>query len=213
MGAAAPAVLGGAGLVSQFLGNQSAQKNANRAQAGQDALVQRQIGLFDQRFKLAMQALNSGQFDPTKAIARANNLSLQEQGTAQNNAAGSARVLGYKPGDTAPIRNQESIAERYRASRQADNFNIESSLRSQMFNAFDPSAGGALNAGISTLGNRENQYLGQIAPIGGGLSSLAQFYNTVNPKINPRIDNFSMLGNAVRQRRLTGPDRNNPFYR
>lgn len=178
--------LGGVGLLSQFLGNQSAQKGANSAQAQQAALIAKQIELWNKRMKMADELVASGAFNEDVAIGKANALSLQEQGVDQNNAAASSRVLGYKPGDTAPLRQQEGIKERYSRQRAVDNFNLVSSLRQQKLALYDPSMGSALNPGIQAYGNQANMYRGQIAPLGPAIANLGQFL--------PQKKGFSLFG-------------------
>lgn len=175
MGAAAVPIIGGLSLVQGIMSNQSQQKSADKANRNAKSLVDRQTKLFDTLLASVDAQKASGAFDPTKRLQQLDADTQHYSGLDQTNAAASARVMGYRPGDSAPLTAGRGISDAYRINygREADN--IRTSARREERDAYASVNSGALNPGISyNQGQQQNAQAGMQSP-SGFLSSLMPF--------------------------------------
>ena len=179
------------GMGMQYLNNQGAQRSANRAMRMQDQLTERQIRAADERWRIANEMRNAGYFDPTRAIAESNRLSLHEEGLSRGNMSGAMRIAGYAPGGDSEYRvRDDALDEKYKASRSAQNFQIARALRQEELAAFDPSYTASLNPAIGVQGDRMNFYNSQIGSLGGLMQGLGGMF----PQAPGRSNGFDMAG-------------------
>lgn len=185
-----------AGMALQYLSNQGAQRNANRAMRGQDALIDRQTRAMDERWRIANEMRNQGFFDPTQAINQATNLNLEQEGVARGNLAGALRVAGYARGDSEYRVRDDALAEKYRASRTAQRFQLARQVGMEQLQAFDPGYTSAANPGIQTYGNRAEMFQGQQAPLGPAVAAMAPFFQ--QPQQGFNVQNAFRFAGAAR---------------
>lgn len=134
------------GLLGQGKGNKSAQNSANKADAAQQAVLERVMKLFDIQLGNVQTADKGGQFDPGKQIALADESLQRNEGNARNNLASTNRILGYRPGDSQPQVGDRKLSEGFDLQRRMQNFDIGQQTFANKMNAYasvNPS--GALN--------------------------------------------------------------------
>lgn len=171
--------LAGASLISGITGGKSAKKKADRAAGKQSELIKMQVELF-KRLKGIVEGYDAeGGFDPKMQLEQLQRDTEHYSQRDMSNAAGSARILGYRPGDSAPLKRIRSIDSKYKLGyAQAANQIRESAFgdRLSAYRAIDPTM---LNNGIQTYGQQANapqpnmgNMFGSIMPfLGGGGSS------------------------------------------
>jgi hypothetical protein len=196
MGAAAlPAALGLGGLFLQNQANKDASKTANRATGNQKELIKRQTELFDKIAGIVSGADAAGQFDPQKQLDQLQSDTQYYANRDIGNTAGAARTLGYRPGDSAPLKSIRSIDSAYKLQygQQANQIRQNAfNEKLSAYRAIDPSA---LNPGIQTYGQQAQQAQSQV----GGLGQLAGFVQpflqqkqSAKPAVN--LGNLGLLG-------------------
>lgn len=164
MANAIPELLGGVGLLSGFLNNQSARSDANNARnsalnAQQMALLQsqplidRQVKFFDDFMKMVKDAESSGQFDSGGFIRRLDIDRDRNQDEQLRRISGTAKRLGFAPGDTRIF----DLITATESKSQGERDRLASQMRRDLF--FDK-----INAysgvPVQGLGNIVNQYRG-----------------------------------------------------
>lgn len=187
MGAAAaiPAVLGAGGLFLQHQANQDAKKAANKATGNQKELIKRQTQLFDTLMGIVGDADKAGQFDPTSRLSQLQSDTEYYAGRDIGNTAGAARTLGYRPGDTAPLKQIRAIDSQYKLNYAQEAQKIRQGAFADKLSAYravDPSA---LNPGIQTYGQNAQAAMGQQQPLSGMVGALQPFLmNQPKPAVN-----------------------------
>ena len=169
-------ILGGVGLITGFLNNQQAGRNANRALGNQEALIRQQVQAMQERFRIAKLLEAQGYFNPEQAMAQATALNQEEEGRARANLAGAMRVSGYAKGDSEYRVRDDALSEKYRTARAAQKFQIARQVGSDYLNAFDPSYTSVANTGIQAYGQQAGTYMNQQSPLGGVVAGMAPYF-------------------------------------
>lgn len=184
MGAAAiPAALGVGGLLLQNDANNKARSDAKKATGNQKELIKRQTELFDTIRGIVEGYDKSGGFDPQAQIDQ---LGKDTEYYAQRdigNTAGAARTLGYRPGDTSPLKQIRTIDSSYKLQYGQAANQIRKSAFSDKLSAYrgiDPSA---LNPGIGVYGQQANQAQSQVGGYGNLVGAVQPFLQT-KPQVN-----------------------------
>jgi hypothetical protein len=190
MGAAAavPAVLGLGGLLMQNESNRKAQKSQDKLTGKQSDLIKRQTMLFDSLRDIVMGADKAGQFDPTRRLEQLQADTEYYAGRDIGNTAGAARTLGYRPGDTAPLKQIRSIDSAYKLNYAQEAAKIRQSAFTDKLSAFrsiDPSA---LNPGIQTYGQQAQVAGSQQQPLSGLVGAIQPFLGSQKgPSVNTGV--------------------------
>lgn len=190
MGAAAavPAVLGLGGLLMQNEANRKSQKSQDKLTGKQSDLIKRQTMLFDSLRDIVMNADKAGQFDPTSRLNQLQSDTEYYAGRDIGNTAGAARTLGYRPGDTAPLKQIRSIDSAYKLNYAQEAAKIRQSAFTDKLSAFrsiDPSA---LNPGIQTYGQQAQIAGSQQQPLSGLVGAIQPFLGAQKgPSVNTGI--------------------------
>lgn len=168
-----PGILGIAGLMQ---GN-SANRQANDAQAKQWELISRQIKAFDALQGVIGNMESSGAFDPTERVNQAKKDQGDFEKTDLNNTAGAYRIAGYQPGDTPMQSGLDSVRVNYKTNFDRIVGDIRRGAITDRLNAYQGlnSASGSLNSGIGAAGDQANYYRSQNQGFGGLLGNLMPF--------------------------------------
>jgi hypothetical protein len=184
MGAAAlPAALGVGGLLLQNDANNKARKDAKKASGKQSELIKRQTELFDTIRGIVGDYDKSGGFDPEKQIAQLGKDTEYYSSRDMGNTAGAARTLGYRPGDTGPLKQLRSIDSAYKLKYGQEANRIRTSAfadKLSAYRAIDPSS---LNPGIQSYGQQAQAAQSQQGGL-GGLAGVVQPFLQSQPKVN-----------------------------
>lgn len=165
--------MGGASLITGIMGNNAQAGAARRAGDQQAQLVKRQSEAFDLLKGVIANAEASGQWDPNKRIAMQNAILDNAQSLDLGNQATAARVLGYRPGDSAPIDGMRATSNNYKLQKQAADQSIINDVFSQKLGAYGMlnSGSGSLNSGIAAAGDQQRLALSQLQSPAGFLSA------------------------------------------
>jgi hypothetical protein len=206
-------VLGGIGLVSGILGQQSAQRDArnarnqmtaasNAAAEKERAIAARLMEQFEQRNKIAQDAITSGVYDANRLVSRLDADFARNQARMLDNAAGAFRTMGYRPGDSEPGTRLQAAMQQglNQRNQQAEQLRQQSPL--MMLNLLSNAEGGILNrvAGMEgaaanrlfNLGaNNYNMSMANQSDLGSLLGGIMPFLN--RSQGNNALENTSSL--------------------
>lgn len=202
MGAAAlPLGLAAGSMLFQSGENKKNRDAAKKASKGQNALIGRQTELFDELAGIVRGYDQGGGFDPQKDLDQ---LKMDTEHYSQldmGNAAGAARSLGYRPGDSEPLTRIRSIDSGYKLKyAQAANEIRRSAFDRKIgaYRAIDPTA---LNPGIQSYGNQAMQARGQ-------MTNPANLFASIGPYLQQNQAQAPQTG-----AQMGGPGwENNPFW-
>jgi hypothetical protein len=189
LSAALPALTGLAGLFMQGQQNSAAQSAANQAAAEQNAIVKRQSDAMDAIMGRYNQNKQAGYYDantqwqPYKAL-------IEHQNTVgMNNAAGAAKTLGYRPGDTAPIDQINQLGTEGALKEATAQQGFTQALHQQEGQDLGQvtQAGAAMSPDMYGLGMQQSNYLHQMVDPAGMLEKLT-------PYLQKAITPFSVPG-------------------
>jgi hypothetical protein len=167
--------LGALGLFEQSQANRGMEGAAGNQLDLQRALIAQQMGGYNQYANLFHQAQQNGQFNPARLEAQAAKDLGYNEATQLGNEAAGARVLGYRPGDSAPLSTMNATRGDF-ALRFTDLMN---QIRNQAYASQMASAGALLpnssGAAIGALGENARFDVSREVPLGGLLGSLAPY--------------------------------------
>ena len=173
------AVLGGLGAVGGFFAgqdsNRAAQMQAEHAQAQQQQLIDRQTKLFDTMYSGAQTADRAGQFDPTQRINDAEASLNRNNDINMGNIAASARTMGYRPGDSAPLQDINAQNTDYKLAMATTADNIRRQAFQDKQAAYGAAGGVNLNGAMNATGQQQQLALGQRQSPFNFLSSIQPF--------------------------------------
>lgn len=164
--------LGIGGLLLQNSANNDAKKAQKKAQGSEKEIRQRQIQLFDEMLaKIKGHDFSAGtQLDQLKA-----DTDYYSQRDTSNSAS-AARSLGYKPGDTAPLKSIRSIDSKYKLNYAQQANQIRRNAFSEELGAYGMLGGGSsLNSAAAGFNNQANQAGAQVQPLTGMVGSMQSF--------------------------------------
>ena len=178
MGAAAlPIGLAAGSMLFQSSENSKNRKAASKASGKRSDLVRRQTELFDYISNMVKGHDKAGGFDPTRQLEQLQTDTQHYAGLDMGNAAGAARALGYRPGDSEPLARIRTIDSGYKLRYgQLANQIRESAFGDKLsaYRAIDPTS---LNPGIQTYGN-------QAAQAQGRMQNPANLFASIGPYLN-----------------------------
>lgn len=174
--------IGAGGLFMQNQANQDAKSAAKKATGNQKEIIKRQTELFDKLAGIVSGADAAGQFDPQKKLDQLGKDTEYYASRDMGNAAGAARSLGYRPGDTAPLKSLRSIDSSYKLKYGQEAERIRSSAftdKLSAYRAIDPSS---LNPALGAYGNMAQQHQGQVQPLSPLVSAMQPYLQ--RPQVN-----------------------------
>lgn len=190
MGAAAlPAVLGAGGLFLQSQANNDAKKAANKATGNQKELIKRQTMLFDTLVGLVQDADKAGQFDPQKQLDQLQTDTSYYANQDMGNSAASARALGYRPGDTAPLKSIRSIDSKYRLQYGQMANEIRRNAFADKLSAYRGIDASSLNPGIQVAGQQAQSAQSRVQNPANAFMSMMPYMMPQKPSINVGASN------------------------
>lgn len=201
MGAAAvlPAVLGAGGLLLQNQANNDAKKAASKATGNQKELIKRQTELFDRIQGMVSEYDASGGFDPQKQLDQLATDTAAYAEKDMGNSAAAARTLGYRRGDSEPIKRIQTIDSNYKLQYGQLANQIRGKAFGDKIAAYQGINPSSLNTGIQTYGQQSQMYQGQQRPLSGLVGGIM-------PYLQPQKAQVNTGG-------LIPPDKSNPFWR
>lgn len=127
-----------AGVVDMITGesNRKAAKAADRAGKGQEKIANRIVDLFDEMLAKVKGYESSGGFDPEKQLALADEQSAQARGQDLANDASTAKILGYRTGDTVPLDRMKATNEQYDLQRRQQRYDIRQNAFGRLLTAY-----------------------------------------------------------------------------
>lgn len=167
--------LGAGGLFLQNQANNDAKKAAKKATGNQKELIKRQTELFDKIAGIVSSHDSAGGFDPQAQIDQLGLDTAHYSSRDMGNSAAASRVLGYRPGDSEPIKRIQSIDSNYKLQYGQMANQIRRNAFADKISAYrgiDPSS---LNPGIQTYGQQAQGYQGQMQPLSGLVGSMMPF--------------------------------------
>jgi hypothetical protein len=169
--------LGLGGLLMQNEQNRKSNNAQKDARKGQDALMQRQIDLFDMLQRVVTDADKGGQFDPERQIAQLDKDVAKNQGRDMGNLGAGMSAAGYRPGDSEIGTRMDSVGLKYRdyRNRTANDIRTNSFLRK--LQAYQGIGGQQLNPALSVYGQREHDAMGSMGNPSNFFSSIMPFLN------------------------------------
>jgi hypothetical protein len=190
------------GMLFQGMENDKNRKSANKAQKGQNALIGRQTELFDYLSNMVKGHDQAGGFDPAKQLEQLATDTKYYSELDMGNAAGAARTLGYRPGDSEPIKRIQSIDSGYKLRYGQLSNQIRESAFGDKINAYRAVDPTALNGGIQAYGNQAQMYQGR-------MQNPANMFASIGPYLQQNRGGAS----GGYQPRIGGEGwENNPFY-
>lgn len=195
----------GIGALGTYLSNQQSEmagRRADHAQNQQDALVQRQSGLFDKLMGIVQGADSAGQFDPTSRINAMNTDLAAYEHRDQSNLAGAMRTSGYRPGDSELATRSNGVAANYALQEREQDQAIRQNAFGQKLQAYGAvgSAGAGLDPGIGAYGQRAGMYqqiAGQQSPAGLIGSMAPYFYRPPAGQSGWKLGPYQQNGGSV----------------
>jgi hypothetical protein len=187
--------LGAGGLFMQSQANNDAKKAASKATGNQKELIKRQTELFDKLAGIVSGHDAAGGFDPQKQLDQLGKDTEYYSQRDMGNTAGTARSLGYRPGDTGPLKQIRSIDSAYKLKYGQEANRIRTSAftdKLSAYRAIDPSA---LNPGIQSYANMANQANSQQGGFGQLAGTIQPFLQTQKPQVNTGKTNWDFLKN------------------
>ena len=188
MGAAAiPVAMGIGGMLFQGEENRKNRKAAGKAGKGQEALIGRQTELFDKLSQIVSGYDQSGGFDPQKQLDQLKADTEHYAALDMGNAAGAARSLGYRPGDSEPLARIRSIDSGYKLRYgQLANQIRESAFGDKLsaYRGIDPTS---LNPGIQVYGQQQAAAQGRMQNPANLFASIGP-YLTQNQRQTPNYN-------------------------
>jgi hypothetical protein len=192
-------ILGGIGAISGILGQQRAQADQRNARnqmtaassaaaEKEQAIAARLMEQFEQRYKIAQNAINSGIYDANRLVSRLDADFARNQARLTENLAGAFRTMGYRPGDSEPGTRLQAAMQQglNQRNQQAEQLRQQSPL--MMLNLLGNAEGGILNrvAGMEgaaanrlfNLGaNNYNMSMANQSDLGSLLGGIMPFLN------------------------------------
>ncbi len=89
----------------------------------------------------------SGLFDPEKQIDLANTSSFRQEDMQRQADAGIGRIMGFRPGDTAPITQDRGTSDFFNLQRRLQNFQIRQGTFQNRLSAWGATRPGVAEAG------------------------------------------------------------------
>src|SRR5690349_1704495 len=126
------------GVVDMITGESSrkASKAADRASKGQEKIANKLVDLFDTMMGKVQSAEQSGQFDPTEQLKLASEQSDLSRARQQETNASTARILGYRPGDTAPLDAIKSTNQEFDLQNRQQAYDIRQNAFGRLMTAY-----------------------------------------------------------------------------
>lgn len=173
-----PVTLGvtGLGLLQQSKGNKSAAKKQGAAEAKQGAVLDRILKLFDTQMGEIDTAKAGGLFNADKQIALADEGLDASKNRARTTNASTSRIMGYRPGDSVPMDNDQAISEDFELKRRMQNFNIRQGAFANLQAARSGVNSGGLQSAGQMYGGIAKNYGDQQQNPGDLLGSFLKFY-------------------------------------
>lgn len=197
--------------------------------------VDRQNGLINDTTNLAgglttsfNTAAQQGAWDPNAQLDQLKADTAYQTKVNTDNAASAARVMGYRPGDTAPLQNMQAMnnqsqlqyadeANRIRTGALQAGYQAAASLANEKAGLYGQAMGA--NGGLLNYAEQQDQQSG--AMLSGLLGTALPFLGGLGKKSTPKptmpTGGWSAYGlmpdDLVQLGILQGPDRDNPFYR
>jgi hypothetical protein len=169
-----------AGVVDMITGdsNRKAQKSADRASKGQEAIAKRITDLFDTMMGKVQGYENAGGFNPDKQLALADQQTSEARGTDMANDASTAKILGYRPGDTVPLDNLRAIDQKYKLKSEAQRYDIRQNAFGRLLNSYSALNPNSLMGAGQLYGNIQQNSLAQMKDPTDFFKTAAQVYAT-----------------------------------
>ncbi|GEM_PF-6196400 len=160
-------------LFSNLLGGSGA--NVGALTRKQSSLIDRSNALAQLLMSNYQENARGGAYDPNAQLDLLRRDHAYGTQVATNNAAASARILGYKPGDTAPVQAMNAISARGRLDYDRLANQIRANATAAQSQALSNAVGGAgslYGGGIGAYGNQIGQAMAQDAQDQGLFGSL-----------------------------------------
>jgi hypothetical protein len=171
--------LGLGGLLMQNEQNRKSNNAQKDARKGQDALMQRQIDLFDMLQRVVTDADKGGQFDPERQIAQLDKDVAKNQGRDMGNLGAGMSAAGYRPGDSEIGTRMDSVGLKYRDYRNRTANDIRTNSFLQKLQAYQGIGGQQLNPALSVYGQREHDAMGMAG-------NPSNFFQSIMPFLQPQ---------------------------
>jgi hypothetical protein len=153
-----------AGVVDMITGesNRKAQKSAEKAGKGQEQVAKRITALFDEMLAKVKGYEDSGGFNPDQQLALADQQSSQSRGQDLANDASTAKILGYRPGDTVPTDRMKATNEQYDLARRQQRYDIRQNSFGRLLASYQAVNPNSLGTAASIYGNQQANALGSM---------------------------------------------------
>ena len=188
------AALGVAGYFSGQDSNRAAQMQAEHESRLQQQLIDRQTKLFDTMYSSAQTADRAGQFDPTQRINDAEASLNRNNDINMGNIAASARTMGYRPGDSAPLQDINAQNTDYKLAMATTADNIRRQAFQDKQAAYGAAGGVNLNGAMNATYQQQQLALGQRQSPFNFLSSIQPFLNQGQRSSSSGNGGFSFAG-------------------
>lgn len=116
-----------------------------------------------------------GLFDADKQIELANRSSFRSEDLQREADAGTARILGYRPGDTRPITQDRGTSDFYQLQRRLQNFEIRQGAFQNRLAAWGATRPGVAEAG-SGYGDLARYWMSRAGDPSSFLNAAASWY-------------------------------------
>lgn len=157
--------------------NRKASRAADRTARSSERASNFVVDLGETILSLVKGAAGAGQFDPQKQIDLMNESSYRNEGLARQASAGTARILGYRPGDSTPMLRDRGISESYDLNRRQQEYGIRQDAFQRMLQAYQAAGmGGQLVGAGQNLANLSNMFLSRMQDPSALLNAAAQWY-------------------------------------
>lgn len=143
------------GIVDMVTGesNRKAASAADRAGRGQEAIAKRLVELFDQMMGRVQGAERSGMFDPEEQLRLADRQTEFDRSRQQETNASTARILGYRPGDSVPLDASKATNQEYDLRKQQQRYDIRQNAFGRLLSAYQSVNPNSLSQAGNMYGN------------------------------------------------------------
>jgi len=149
------------GIVDMITGdsNKKAANAAAKAGKGQEKIANRIVDLFDEMMGKIRGAEAGGMFDPTEQLRLADEqLGASKKQDMETNAS-TARMLGYRQGDTVPLDAMRATDQDYQLKRRQQNYDIRQNAFGRLLTSYSAANPNSLQGAGQLLGNVQQSHL------------------------------------------------------